>query len=588
MRAFTTRPELQGSFGMVASTHWLASAVGMAQLEAGGNAFDAAVAAGFTLQVAEPHLNGPGGDMTLLLAEAERPPEVLCGQGPAPAAATSAAMGERGLDRVPGTGVAAAAIPASTLAWLILLRDRGTRSLADVLEPAIHYAERGVPVLPTIRHAIAGVAGLFTEHWPSSAQVYLRAGAAPAVGERLTNPTLAETYRRLAAAASGRTREAAIDAAVAAWREGFVAEAVDRHCAAEHADGLGGRYAGLITGADLAAYLPDYEPPVTGPHGDWQVVKAGAWSQGPVLLQHLALLSGIESLTPGSAEWIHLVIETAKLAYADRDAWYGDPARSAEVPLEALLTPEYAEARRALVTDRADLSLRPGAPAGHPPRLPTWTPVAEGSDGIGEPTVASDVRGDTCHVSVADRWGNLVAATPSGGWLQSSPVVPELGFPLGTRLQMTTLEPGLPATLRPGGRPRTTLTPSLALHGDGRRMAFGTPGGDQQDQWQAAFWLQHTVAGLDLQAAIDAPAFHSEHFPSSFYPREAFPGRVIVEERVGAGVVAELRRRGHEVLVADPWRLGRLSAVSATPEPGGFLLKGAANPRGMQGYAVGR
>jgi gamma-glutamyltranspeptidase/glutathione hydrolase len=195
-------------------------------------------------------------------------------------------------------------------------------------------------------------------------------------------------------------------------------------------------------------------------------------------------------------------------------------------------------------------------------------------------------RGDTVHVDVVDRWGNMVAATPSGGWLQSSPTIPKLGFCLGSRAQMFWLEEGLPNSLVPRKRPRITLTPSLALRGGVPALAFGTPGGDQQDQWQLCFWLAHVHAGLGLQAAIDAPAWHSGAFPSSFFPRSWQPGRLVVESRVGAGVQAELRRRGHDVVDGGPWAVGRLSAVSRDPETG--LLHGAANPRGAQGYAVGR
>jgi gamma-glutamyltranspeptidase/glutathione hydrolase len=287
-----------------------------------------------------------------------------------------------------------------------------------------------------------------------------------------------------------------------------------------------------------------------------------------------------------------------KLAMADREAWYGDVD---DVPVGELLSPTYAAERRALIGDRASTQLRPGSPDGRPPRLPSF--VTEGAAGnrpsqaaagaataagIGEPTVDArgTTRGDTCHIDVVDRWGNLVSATPSGGWLQSSPVIPELGFPLGTRAQMFWLEPGLPNSLAPGKRPRTTLTPSLALRGGVPTLAFGTPGGDQQEQWQLCFWLAHAAGGLDLQAAIDAPAWHTTSFPSSFYPRDMTPGEVVVESRVGDDVVAELRRRGHTVTVSGPWSLGRLSAVSRDPETG--ILRAAANPRGMQGYAAGR
>jgi gamma-glutamyltranspeptidase/glutathione hydrolase len=215
--------------------------------------------------------------------------------------------------------------------------------------------------------------------------------------------------------------------------------------------------------------------------------------------------------------------------------------------------------------------------------------------GLGEPTVSVDglttrpdgvTRGDTCHLDIVDRWGNMVAATPSGGWLQSSPVVPSLGFPLGTRLQMTWLQPGLPNSLAPGRRPRTTLSPSLALRDGEPVLAFGTPGGDQQDQWSLHFFLAVALGGLSLQEAIDAPNWHTDSFPSSFHPRTTQPGSVTVESRVGEAAVAELRRRGHLVTVADAWSEGRMCAVARDPRTG--VLSAAANPRGMQGYAVGR
>ncbi|MFP5371727.1 MAG: gamma-glutamyltransferase, partial [Actinomycetes bacterium] len=291
-----------------------------------------------------------------------------------------------------------------------------------------------------------------------------------------------------------------------------------------------------------------------------------------------------------TADTVHRAVEAATLAVADREAWYGD---SAEVPVEELLAAGYAGERRALIDERASTELRPGSPGGRTPRLPRFVTAGgrtqeSAAPGTGEPTVSATgtTRGDTCHVDVVDRWGNLVSATPSGGWLQSSPTVPELGFPLGTRAQMFWLEPGLPNSLVPGRRPRTTLSPSLASRGGVPVMAFGTPGGDQQDQWQLCFWLRHAVQGLDLQATINAPAWHTTSFPSSFFPRGMTPGEMVVESRIGDDVVADLRRRGHSVVVSDGWSLGRLSAVSRDPETG--ILRAAANPRGMQGYAAGR
>jgi gamma-glutamyltranspeptidase/glutathione hydrolase len=584
---FTTRPELRGDFGMVSSTHWLASAAGMARLEAGGNAFDAAVAAGFTLQVAEPHLNGPGGDLPLIFAGPDRRPTVLCGQGPAPLGATIAHFRDLGLELIPGSGLLAAAVPGSTAAWLTLLRDHGTATLREVLEPAIHYATHGIPVLPQIAATIARVADLFREQWPTSAEVFLGAG------EWLRNQAWADTLQRLVreAEAASADRDAQIQHALDSWQRGFVAAQIDAFARTPLWDSSGERHAGVLTGQDMADWTPDYEAPVTFDFAGLTVCKTGPWGQGPVLLQQLSLLAGFD-LTPGTADFVHTVVECAKLAFADREAWYGD---SPEVPIAGLLADDYADYRRTLVGEVADDRLRPGTPFGRTPTLPDLVlTAAERADAddeydptTSEPTVSrtGETRGDTCHVSVADRFGNLVSATPSGGWLHSSPVIPTLGFPLGTRVQMAWLQEGLPNTLRPGRRPRTTLSPSLALRDGVASLAFGTPGGDQQDQWQVGFLLNHVLGGMNLQEAIDAPAFHTTHFPSSFYPREAHPRQVVLEERFGPDVIADLRSRGHEVVVSAPWSLGRMCAVG---RDGAGKLSAAANPRGMQGYAVGR
>ncbi|MGH3878256.1 MAG: gamma-glutamyltransferase family protein [Actinophytocola sp.] len=579
---FTTRPELSGTFGMVASTHWLASAAGMAVLEHGGNAFDAAAAAGFTLHVTEPHMNGPGGEVPAILATAADPtPRVLCGQGVAPAAATTERFRELGLDLVPGTGLLAATVPGAVGAWLTLLRDHGTLPLRDILSYAISYAEHGHPVAEAVVLTVQTVEELFCTYWPTSAAQWLPA-ARP--GELVRNPALAATYRRLVAEAeaAGAGREAQLDAAIRAWYEGFVAEELDSFCRTEILDDSGRSHTGLLTGADLAAWRPGYEPTVSLDAFGWTVHKAGAWSQGPVLLQQLALLRELgEPPPPGSAELIHRTTEVAKLAFADRDANYGD----AEVPLDRLLSAEYAAERATLVTGDAAAPLRPGTG-----RLPRF--VTEGGEvtttglGIGEPTLSplGTTRGDTCHIDVVDRWGNAISATPSGGWLQSSPTVPSLGFCLGTRAQMFWLEEGLPNSLAPGKRPRTTLSPSLATR-DGELLSFGTPGGDQQDQWQLGFLLNHAGHGMNLQEAIDAPAWHTTAFASSFYPR-ATGTELVVESRVDSSVRTELARRGHEVTVVEPWSLGRLSAASRETATG--RLRAAANARGMQGYAVGR
>jgi len=594
MRSFTTRPELTGTYGMVASTHWLASAAGMRLLEAGGNAFDAAVAAGFVLQVVEPHLNGPGGEVPILFAPAGGPVRVIAGQGPAPAAATIDAFTALGLDLVPGTGLLAACVPGAFDAWLRLLAEHGTATLADVLEPAIFYADHGFPVVPDITATVDRVARMFADDWPTSAALWLPGGAPPAAGSRFALPGLAATYRRILAeaAAAGADRDVQIAAARQAWSQGFVAEAIADWCASTQVrDTSGRRHGGLLTGDDLAAFVAPEEQPASVDYGGWRVHKTGPWGQGPVLLQQLRLLAGddLAALDPTGPDFVHLVTEAAKLAFADREAWYGDP-RHVDVPLDELLSPSYSMDRRGLIDDTASLTLRPGSPGGRTPRLPVPpTPeTALAGAGVGEPTMDSRGRasGDTCHVSVMDRWGNCVAATPSGGWLHSSPTIPALGFPLGTRAQMFWLTEGLPSSLAPGKRPRTTLTPSIATHDDGSRLAFGTPGGDQQDQWSLTFFLRFVNHGRDLQETIDLPMFHSTHMPSSFYPRDARPGELHVEGRFSAGTRAELTRRGHRLVVSGDWSLGRLSAVRHDPTTG--LLHAGANPRGMQGYAVGR
>lgn len=609
---FTTRPELVGTYGMVATTHWLASSAGMAVLERDGNAFDAAVAAGLVLQVVEPHLNGPGGEVPILACRAGGDDvRVIAGQGASPSAANIAHFDDLGLDLVPGTGLLAACVPGAFDAWMQLLAEFGTLRLAEVMSFAIGYAEHGYPLVPRISATIAGVEQLFRDEWHESARTYLPDGAVPEPGSRFRNADLARTYQRVVDEAEATTgdRDGQIQAARDIFYRGFVAEAIDSYVAtAEVMDTSGERHAGLLTGDDMAAHRTGVEDPERLDYHGYTVCKTGPWGQGPVFLQQLSLLDGFDLASMGhnSADFVHTVVECAKLAFADREAWYGDPS-AVDVPMAGLLNPSYADTRRTLVSGTASLELRPGTVDGREPRLPSRVRDArtnqDDSAGAGEPTMAdlgqtptgSTVgpqhstgpnEGDTCHLDIVDRHGNMVSATPSGGWLQSSPVIPGLGFCLGNRGQMFWLEEGLPNSLAGGKRPRTTLTPSLALRDGEPCLAFGTPGGDTQDQWSLVFFLAHVHFGLNLQAAIDAPMFHTTHFPSSFYPRNASPGGMVLEGRFAPEVVAELRKRGHDVTVQGDWSLGRLCAVGRVPGQG--LLRAGADPRSMQGYAVGR
>ena len=513
------------------------------------------------------------------------------GQGPVPAAATIGRFAELGLDLIPGTGPLAACVPGAFGAWMLLLRDHGTLRLREVLEPAIGYAGAGFPAVPRVGGAIGAMERLFRAEWPSSAEVWLADGV-PAPGGRLRNPALAATWRRLMeeAEAASPDRDGQIEAALAAFYEGFVAEAIDRLPGRRRGHGRQrppppgaarrrrpGRLAGDGRGAGVgrAPRLDGLQDRPVGPGPGPAPAARGCWRA-----------STWRRWAWAAPTYVHTLVECAKLAFADREAWYGDPA-AFDVPVDGLLDPAYAD-------DAPGPGRRRGV-AGAAPRLAGRARPAPalGRRRAGRPTEelsrASRGRrtfGDTCHVDVADRLGNLVAATPSGGWLQSSPVIPGLGFRLGTRAQMLWLEEGLASSLRPGTRPRTTLSPSLALRDGEPCLAFGTPGGDAQDQWTLQFFLAHARFGLDLQRAVDTPSFQSDHFPSSFWPRRASPGKLVIEASHDPATIEGLRQRGHLVELAEPWSLGRTCAAGRDPATG--FLVAAANPRGRQAYAVGR
>jgi gamma-glutamyltranspeptidase/glutathione hydrolase len=423
-----------------------------------------------------------------------------------------------------------------------------------------------------------------------------------------TNQKHAETYERILreAESGGGGREAEIERARRAWSQGFVAEAIDAFCRRNAVmDVSGRRHKGVLTAQDLAKWLPTIEEPVHLDYGSYRVLKPNAWTQGPVLLQMLALLKGfdLDRLSPTDPDFVHTWVECAKLAYADREAFYGDP-KFADVPMTTLLSEPYNAERRTLVGAHASMEQRPGKIEGYAGRVIVKA-AREAAAGAGEPTFAKlntghgageqavssrgEVMGDTVHIDIIDQAGNMFTATPSGGWLQSSPVIPALGWPLGSRGQMFWLEEGLPGSLAPGKRPRSTLSVGMALRDGKPYLVWGTPGGDQQDQWNCQMFLRHanrtsSKPMMDLQQAIDAPAWHIEHFPLSFWPRTARPGVLVVEGRLPKACIKELERRGHKVEVGDDWSEGRLSAASQD----GIRRRAAANARGMQGYAAGR
>ncbi|MEO8855608.1 MAG: gamma-glutamyltransferase, partial [Burkholderiaceae bacterium] len=499
-----------------------------------------------------------------------------------------------GLDMVPGSGLLAACVPGTFDAWMLLLRDYGTLRIRDVLEPAIHYARHGYPVVGRITSTVETVRELFTQHWPTSAALWLPGGQAPQPGTLFCNPTMADTYQRILETAEGvgADRDAQIEKARGIWSQGFVAEAIDRFCREQEVmDSSGSPHRGVLTGEDMARWNASVEAPAAFDYGRYTVQKPGVWCQGIATLQQLAILKGfdLDDVDVTGPDFVHLVTEAAKLAFADRDTFLGDP-NFVHVPLDTLLSEDYNAERRKLIGETASLLQRPGHIPGSGKaidvRSVAHTGPAVSGFGTGEPTVGKlgAAGGDTVHFDVIDRHGNMVAATPSGGWLQSSPTIPALGFCLGSRAQMFVLDAEHPAALGRGRRPRTTLSPTMAMRDGEPYLAWGTPGGDQQDQWIPQMFLRHVHARMNLQQAIDAPAWHSEHFPTSFWPRTARPGVLVLEGRMPAATIEALARRGHLVEIGPDWSEGRLVAASRD----GNMLRAAANARGMQGYAAGR
>ena len=575
------RPVIMCTHGVVASEHYLASEAGLHVLRAGGNAMDAAAAAAFALCVLQPHQNGFGGEAPILLhSAAEGRVWAVSGHGTAPAAATLEAFRALGVDEIiPGDGFLGAVVPPVPATWIAVLERFGTMRLADVLAPAVELAAGGFPMGAALHGAIAGQAERFRAEWPSSAAKFLPGGAPPAVGALWRQPELAATFRKLIAAEGTRKgREAGLEAARERFYSGDIAEALVAFGAGTPVKDASGReHTALLTAADLAGFAARVEEPVSVDYRGIRVSKCGPWTQGPAMLQALRLLEGFDLAGMGhnAADYVHTVVECMKLAYADREFYYGDP-EFADVPLERLLSSDYAAGRRALVDPAcASLLLRPGGCEPFEARTAHEGALARGGGGHPE--------GDTTKVDVVDADGNMVSATPSGGWLMSSPVVPGLGFPLGTRGQMFSLVAGHPNCLAPGKRPRSTLTPSLATR-DGRPfMAFGSPGGDCQDQWGLQFFLNVVEFGMSLQEAAEAPTFFTRHFPGSFYPRTAEPGSLYLEGRIPGDVRADLAGRGHVVEVVGDWSSQNVVAVRSE----GGVLHGAASPRPEAAYAMG-
>jgi gamma-glutamyltranspeptidase/glutathione hydrolase len=590
MFPYPTRPVIMGRRGVVTSGHYLATAAGFRIMEAGGNAIDAAAAMCFCLVMLEPQNCGLGGEVpTLVYSAKEGKAFAISGMGWSPQAFNIDWCRRNGVDLIPGDGYLPACVPSVVDTWAVALAHFGTQSLGQVLQPAIELAEEGFPLYEGLHACITANAQRFAERYPSSYAVYCPQGRIPEVGDRLRNPGLAYTYRaicRAEAGAQARGRAAGLEAGREAFYSGEIAERIVAFISTHPVlDATGRQHAGLLSYDDLAGWRAQVEEPVTVNYRGLDVHKCSSWTQGPVFLQQLTLLEGFDLRRMGhnSAEYLHTWVECAKLAFADREAYYGDPQFD-RVPFDVLLSKEYAAGRRELVGQAASLEMRPGAVGGV---APEWAarPVLEDNRRSLSATPVSGHVGDTTHLDAVDSAGNMVAATPSGGWIPSSPVIEGLGFPLGTRGQMFYLNPARPNALAPHKRPRATLTPSLVTRQGEPFMVFGTPGGDAQDQWTLQFFLNYVDFGMDLQAALDAPTVHSLHFPSSFYPRDGHLGLVEAERSLPAETIDGLARRGHTLRVVDDGSFGKTMGIRFDRERG--LILGACAPKGKIGYAFG-
>ncbi|HEY2523450.1 MAG TPA: gamma-glutamyltransferase family protein [Candidatus Binataceae bacterium] len=572
----TLYPLIIGREAVASTEHYLSAAAAARIFDRGGNAIDAAVAATLVEGVVNPHMHTIGGEAPMLIRTGSADRVVaINGNTMAPERATISHYRALGLDLVPGEGLLAAGVPAAFGAMACALENFGTMTLAEVAGPAFALCADGFAMHPGLcgddnsldvpglgMGSIRANAEVFQTRWPSTARVYMPGDKLPRSGDLIRNPALAHFFRRLLDAEAGARnggREAGLRAAVERFYRGDIAREIVAHSEA---------HGGLLALEDLATFTTRIEEPASRTYRGSTVFKCGPWSQGPVFLQQLALLEGFDLAAMGhnSTAYLHTLIEAAKLAFADREAYYADP-EFVDVPLGALFSEDYSALRRTLIDPRrASMELRPGDPRAM--RAEAAAPLKARSWGAG-----------TTHVDAADRHGNLIAITPSGAWLRSSPVVEALGFPLGTRLQTFYLDERHPNALAPHKRPRTTLTPSMAATRDGRWIAFGTQGGDQQDQWTLQFFLNLAEFAMDLQEAIEAPRYSCMHAPSSFFPHDAAPGLVRIEDRIDESVRAELAARGHKLETRPPWCDGNVLAVSCDQRRG--QLKAGADPRGQ-------
>jgi len=593
MPIYPRRPIVTGTRGVVTSGHYLATAAGFRIMEQGGNAIDAAAAMSFCLNLLEPHQNGFGGEVPVILYSAsEKKVHVISGQGWNAKAFTIDWCREHGIDMIPGDGFLPACVPATVDTWALALDRFGTKTFTEILAPAIELAENGFPVYEDLHNYLVLQESRIKELYPSTSDIFYPGGQIPKIGDIIKNPDFANTLKLICDAeqrASGQGRSASIKAGRDVFYKGEITEKIIDFIAKNPVmDASGKSHAGLLTFDDFAEWQAEVEEPVSIKYRGVDVHKCPPWSQGPVFLQQLALLEGfdLKSLGHNSSEYLHTVIECAKLAFADRETYYGDP-KFDKVPLDVLLSKKYNDKRRDRITGVASMDLIPGDVGGDFPAYIISDVLNDNRHALGmfaaESKTVKEFDHDTTHLDAVDSEGNIVAATVSGGWIHSSPVIPGLGFALGTRGQMFFLNPDRPNALAGHKRPRTTLTPTLVTKNGEPWMAFGVRGGDSQDQWTLHFFLNFIDFGMDLQEAMDAPHMNIEHMPNSFYPRECFPGKVNMDTRFPPEIIRDLESRGHKVTPMDY----RLRLMCMMRDLNGPTLSGAVCSESEYGHVMG-
>lgn len=568
------RPAVMGARAMVSSTHYLATTAGVEILKAGGNAIDAGVAIGLCINVLEPHLTNLAGVAPIMTYDAAtKQVETISGLGRWPAA-ISIDWYRDNFDGDMPEGIPRSVTPAAVAAWLDALARGGTMSFAQVAAPALALAEEGFPVYPRLANTFAREAEALAA-WPTSLPTFLPNGRAPREREVWRQPELAHTFRLLIEAERGAAhREAGLEAARRRFYEGDIAERIARFSIEQ---------GGLLNGDDLASFRVGHETPVSVGYREFEVFACGPWCQGPMVPQTLQILSGYDLREMGhnSADYLHVVAEALKLAFADRDRFVGDPDFVA-VPMDGLLSPDYAATRRALLDPQRAWAEMP--PSGDP--RPYSALGASLDVSPREPALVSAPPGpDTAYVCVVDRWGNAFSATPSDSAL-SSPLVPGLGIPLSSRGSQGWLDPAHPSAVAPGKRPRLTPNPALALREGDLFMPFGCPGGDGQTQAMLQVFLNVAEFGMNPQRAIEEPRIISESFPDSFWPHGYQPGLLNVEGRIGPEVRADLARRGHRINEWPGWNGAACSVCAIVVDPATGTRIGGADPR-RECYALG-